>query len=84
MATATGWTLCEISQLTLWDINELFEYWQEYPPTHVLVAAYLMHGKRTSTSKGRHAAAGSMDELIQAVSGSGGNVGNKLPPVYRA
>ena len=74
----------EISQLTLWDVNELFEYWQEYPPTHVLVAAYLMQGKQASTRKSRRTTTGNMDELIQAVSGSGGSIGTKLPQVYRA
>jgi hypothetical protein len=58
-------------------------YWKDYPPTHVLVAAYLMGGKRHSPSKSRRQADNSFGELTQAVSFAGGSVAKKLPQFYK-
>jgi hypothetical protein len=59
-------------------------YWKDYPPTHVLVAAYLMGGKRKTTRKTRNFTDGSFNELTQAVSFAGGSVTQKLPQFYKA
>jgi hypothetical protein len=59
-------------------------YWQDYPPTHVLVAAYLMGGKQKTTGKARNFTAGHFNELTQAVSFAGGTLTQKLPQFYKA
>jgi len=68
----------------LWEANELFDYWQDYPPTHVLVAAYLTGGKKSSTARSRTRGNSSFNELTQAVHSAGGNASRKLPAVYKA
>ena len=83
IATATGWTFREIDALTMWDVNDLFEYWQESPPTHVLVAAYLLGDKRRTRGKGKRSQASGFDELATAVHLAGGGVKGKLPASYR-
>jgi hypothetical protein len=68
----------------LWEANELFDYWQDYPPTHVLVGAYLMGGKKGL--QGRSKKSGSktaLDELAQAVAIAGGGTNQKLPQIYK-
>ena len=82
LATATGWTLTEIGELTLWDVSDLFGYWQENPPTHVLVAAYLGLG-RSKLSRNNSRGKDSFEELAQAVIAAGGSVNKKLPALYR-
>jgi hypothetical protein len=67
----------------LWEANELFDYWQDYPPTHVLVAAYLTGNKKSSTAKSRTRSNSSLSELTQAVFSAGGNAGRELPAVYK-
>jgi hypothetical protein len=56
-------------------------YWKDYPPTHVLVAAYLMSGKKqrkiSAGGKGR------FEELSHAVIAAGGAANRKLPDLYR-
>jgi len=74
----------EIEQLTLWELNDLTAYWKDYPPTHVLVAAYLMGAKRKTTGKTRNFTNRSFNELAQAVSFAGGSVTQKLPQFYKA
>ena len=81
IATATGWTLHEIDQLTLWEANELFTYWQDYPPTHALVAAYLGLGRNRATKSSR--ASGDFEELAQAIIAAGGSIKKKLPAQYK-
>jgi len=66
----------------MWDVNGLLEYWSDYPPTHILVSAYLMGGKRSSNRK--KANRNELDELVQAVSAAGGTLNHKLPQLYRA
>lgn len=67
-------------------------YWQDYPPTHVLVAAYLMGGNKARSNKGRHRSKNgttsghpnsNFDELAREVTVAGGTVHKKLPEVYR-
>ena len=53
--------------LTLWQVHELFEYWNEHPPVHVLVGAYLGVGARKQST-------GSREELMQDVAALGGVV----------
>jgi hypothetical protein len=59
-------------------------YWKDYPPTHVLVAAYLMGGKKGSAGKTRRHGQNNFGELTQAVSFAGGSVTRKLPQFYKA
>jgi hypothetical protein len=72
----------EIDQLTLWELNDLMKYWKDYPPTHVLVAAYLMGGKRKTADQTRNFTDGHFNELTQAISFAGGSVAKKLPQYY--
>jgi len=74
----------EIEQLTLWDLNDLMAYWKDYPPTHVLVAAYLMGGKRKTAGNTQRVSDGNFGELKLAVSLAGGSVVKKLPQCYKA
>ncbi|HWX56670.1 MAG TPA: hypothetical protein VN176_18960 [Verrucomicrobiae bacterium] len=84
IATATGWTFAAIDALTLWDVGDLFEYWQECPPTHVLVAAYLLGDKKLTRGKAKGGQPGAaLDELANAVQLAGGGVKGKLPGRYR-
>jgi len=74
----------EIEQLTLWELNDLMAYWKDYPPTHVLVAAYLMGGKRKTAGKAQRLSDGNFGDLKQAVCWAGGSVVKKLPHFYKA
>lgn len=74
----------EIEHLTLWELNDLMAYWKDYPPTHVLVAAYLMGGKKSFAGKARQQSQSNFDELTQAVSFAGGSITKKLPQFYKA
>ena len=74
----------QIEQLTLWELNDLMEYWMDYQPTHVLVGAYLMNGKKSSAGKARRQGQSSFGELAQAISFAGGSVTQKLPQLYKA
>jgi len=70
----------------LWEVNDLFEYWQESPPTHVLMAAYLLGGNKKQRSSGRPSRNPSLpgfSELTSAVNLAGGAVKGKLPENYR-
>ena len=58
-------------------------YWKDYPPTHVLVAAYLMGGKKTLLAKPAPRP-DNFGELTQAVSFAGGSITKKLPQFYKA
>ena len=66
-------------------------YWQDHPPTHVLVGAYLMGGdksrlKRRQAKSAIDSAANSnsnFSELARSVAFAGGTSGNKLPAAYR-
>ncbi|HJX85203.1 MAG TPA: hypothetical protein VJ723_12745 [Candidatus Angelobacter sp.] len=62
----------------------MFDYWQECPPTHVLVAAYLLGGKKSPRGKGAREQTGGLDELATAVHIAGGGVKGKLPGSYRS
>jgi len=68
----------------LWEVNELFEYWRDYPPTHILVSAYLTGGKQSSSDKNRLKSNSNLDDLAQAVSLAGGRVSNKRPRIYQS
>ncbi|HET8891729.1 MAG TPA: hypothetical protein VFQ41_22720 [Candidatus Angelobacter sp.] len=58
-------------------------YWKDYPPTHVLVGAYLMGGKRKTAGKTQGPSDGNCEDLKQAVSLAGGSVAKKLPQFYK-
>jgi len=62
----------------------LFDYWQECPPTHVLVAAYLLDGRTVARGKGKRGQASGLEELATAVHIAGGGVKGKLPGRYRS
>ena len=72
----------EIEQLTLWDVNDLMFYWQDNPPTHVLVAAYLMGG--TKRTKRAVQNSSKLDELSHAINIVGGGARGKLPEMYHS
>ena len=57
-------------------------YWNDYPPTHVLVAAYLTGGRQKGPHK--NLSSGQLTELSHAVASAGGMSLGKLPSVYRA
>jgi hypothetical protein len=59
-------------------------YWKDSPPTHVLVGAYLMGGKKSSAGKTGRQGQSNFGELTQAVSFAGGSVTQKLPQSYKA
>lgn len=85
VATATGWTLHEIEQLTLWELNDLMAYWKDYPPTHVLVAAYLMGGNKARSRRpptGGINGNSKFDDLVRDIAFAGGTVNKKLPEIY--
>jgi hypothetical protein len=46
LATAAGYTLKEIDELTTDDTRKLFRYWQMNPPAHLILAA--VHLKKRS------------------------------------
>ena len=59
-------------------------YWQDYPPTHVLVSAYLMGGKRSSAGKlKKELNQTKFADLTQAVNSVGGVVNHRLPQAYK-
>jgi len=58
-------------------------YWKDYPPTHVLVAAYLMGGKRKTAGKTQRLSDANFGDLKQAVSFAGGRIVKKLPHFYK-
>jgi len=79
IATATGWSFTHIDRLTLWDVNDLFCYWQNYPPTHVLVAAYLLGDRKRSSS--HHKNGYDAEMLRQKVISVGGTIRRGPPPI---
>lgn len=66
-------------------------YWQDHPPTHVLVGAYLMAGDKSRTKRRQAKSAigsaanskSNFDELARQVAFAGGISSNKLPAAYR-
>ncbi len=81
IATATGWTLTQIEQLTLWDVNDLFDYWQDHPPTHLLVGAYVLGGSRKG-KPGQGSQHNNLNELKQMVASAGGGIKRTMPETY--
>src|SRR5260370_1003065 len=70
---------------TPWAVTDLFDYWEDYPPTHVLVAAYLGAGKRSRRRRSRDSKGqASLEEVKRAIASAGGGVKKVLPEVYRA
>lgn len=58
--------------LTLWQVDELFEYWNQHPPVHILLGAYLgVGGQKDSRSSIK---SGSREELMRDVTDIGGVV----------
>jgi hypothetical protein len=65
-------------------VTDLFGYWQDYPPTHILVGAYLSGGKKRSTPQpAKTSGKARFDELTQAVASAGGALNNVLPAPYK-
>jgi hypothetical protein len=75
--------------MTLFDFEELTEYWAEHPPLHILVGAYLGVGKQLRRPTGSSLddprnAEGSNSEEVRAELGPGfhtGDVHAGLTPV---
>jgi hypothetical protein len=83
IATSSGgWTYAEIDQLTLWDVNELMEYWADHPPAHIILAA--VHMKPRSSGRAKAQPGNMREELASEASkfGLGGSAG-PLPAIYR-
>ena len=60
-------------------------YWKDYPPTHVLVGAYLMGGNKARSSglpAGGTSGNSKFSDLARAVAFAGGTVNKKLPEIY--
>ncbi|HYL92763.1 MAG TPA: hypothetical protein VEW69_06360 [Alphaproteobacteria bacterium] len=68
----------------MWEAHELLEYWQEYPPTHVLVAAYVLRGQQRGKKRSGGKPQAEHDELMQMVGSAGGGVRGRLPEIYRS
>jgi hypothetical protein len=67
----------------LWQVNELLDYWQDYPPTHVLVGAYLIGGRKTRAGQQMGGGKNRLHELRQAVVLAGGGMKGVVPKIYR-
>lgn len=80
IATSTGWTFSEIDQLTLWDVNDLMEYWAEHPPAHVILAG--VH-KKKSAKPPRGEKQSLQDLRGEMAKFNLGGVAGPLPEVYR-
>jgi len=80
----TGWTMREIEQLTLWELNDLMAYWKDYPPTHVLVAALPEWAAR---EKGPARIGARLPDTLmnsrRPCLFAGGSVSKKLPQIYK-
>ena len=82
--TTTGWTMPVVDALTLFEVDELAEYWATNPPLHIAVAAFLgVKGERGKIK----AAPGASDHMpsleeLQAFAAhfSGGHV-RQIPQV---
>jgi len=62
-------------------VDDLCAYWKTYPPTHVLVAAYLLKGSDREPS---HASKDTqMAGMAAAIHSIGGSNRGKLPDYYR-
>jgi hypothetical protein len=81
-----------VSQLTLWEVDDLMNYWKDHPPVHVLAAAFLMGDKaRRSKARPYHQLKNdanvstelSFHDLAREIIHAGGTVLNKLPDIYR-
>ncbi|HET9365564.1 MAG TPA: hypothetical protein VFP71_11210 [Candidatus Angelobacter sp.] len=67
------------------EVNDLFSYWKDYPPTHILMAAFLTGGKKSLAGKTtKPINKTNFDDLTQAVVVAGGSTGTRLPPIYKA
>jgi hypothetical protein len=65
-------------------VTDLFAYWQDYPPTHVLVVAYLSGGKKNSSASAKAMGKRTgLDQLSQAVVDAGGAIHKRLPNIYK-
>jgi hypothetical protein len=65
----------------LWEVNDLFGYWQQHPPVHVLVAAYLLGGSDRQRGASKEA---QMAGITAAIHSLGGSHRGKLPEHYRS
>ena len=61
------------------------DYWQDYPPTHLLVGAYLMGGNKARSTRlptGGTSGNSKFNDLARDVAFAGGTVNKKLPEIY--
>jgi hypothetical protein len=66
----------------LWEVNDLFSYWRDHPPLHVLLGACLLKQPAPSASS-PDSARSQVSELKTTVAALGGSVSKRLPAVYR-
>jgi hypothetical protein len=60
-------------------VNDLQTYWQQYPPCHVLLAAYV----RGPAGLRQPRAGAQFEQISDAVRFAGGSFKGKLPASYR-
>lgn len=60
-----GWTFQDIDELTMTDVDDVFEYWKDNPPVPMMVRAYLGIRKE----KPKKASKETLAELARAFGG---------------
>lgn len=85
MVTVTGWTFEEIDAMSMGDAVDLFEYWRDYPPAHVILrAVYMKPGAEPQRSSRKQdiSEAETVRALLEMQSLSGSALGSsrQMPP----
>lgn len=78
LVTVTGWTYQQISDMSMADCNELFDYWGEWPPQHVLLAARYLDKKTATRSMNINQA--EFHQQLTEISGIMGATAEPTPP----
>jgi hypothetical protein len=69
---STGWTWDYVGEeITLPQLKDLMQYWQEYPPVHIAVLGFLGGGKK-KLPLGPEVGKGNGSDLINALTALGG------------
>lgn len=73
-----GWSWEYIDDfMTIPRLLEMTEYWEKYPPLHVMVAQYFeIGGKRTGSTPQHSGQVGTIDDLLNEF----GDFGGKIDP----
>lgn len=82
MVTATGWTHREIEEMSLCDLLDLLDYWQDTPPAHVVLAArYMVRSGRTGRRESAPEPHQTEDEAMGEFNALGGMLGVGAKPM---